>query len=64
MAELRVEVEAKESSKTKLVRSTCAGRVGKMGDENLAKRAYAQKMEGKWRRGRSKLRWGIALKVI
>ena len=31
----------------------------KMGDENLAKRADTQNVEGKWRRGRrTKLRWG------
>ena len=36
----------KESSKKKLVRSTWAGHVGKMGDEKRAKRAHAQKVEG------------------
>ena len=35
----------------------------KMGDENLAKRADVQKVEVKYKRGRPKLRWGIALKV-
>ena len=42
----------KESSKRKLLRSTWAGHVDKMADENLAKRADAQKVEGKWRRRR------------
>ena len=45
------------------MRSTCAGHVEKMGDEKLAKRADALKVERKWRRGRPKLRWGIALSV-
>ena len=36
---------------------------GKMGDEKLAKRADALKMQGKWRRGRPKLRSGIALRL-
>ena len=42
-----MEVGVKESSKKKLVRCTWAGYVEKMGDEKLAKRADAQKMEGK-----------------
>ena len=48
----------KESSKNKLVRSTRAGHVEKMGDEKMAKieSIDAQKVEGKWRRGRPKLR--------
>ena len=37
----------KESSKNKLVRSTWAGLVEKMGDEKLAKRADTQNVEGK-----------------
>ena len=49
-----------ESSKMKLVRSTWAGHVVKMADKKLAKRADAQKVEGKWRRGRRlKLRRGL-----
>ena len=40
-----------------------AGHVKKMGDEKLAKRTDAQKVEVKWRRGRPKLRCGIALKM-
>ena len=35
-----------------------------MGDENLAKRADAQKAEGKRRRGKLKLQWEIALNDI
>ena len=58
---MRVEAEVKESSKKKSVRSTWAGDIEKMGDENW-QRADAQKAEGKWRRGRPILRWGIALK--
>ena len=54
MDELRVEVGVKESFKKKLVRSWLkwAGQVDRMGDEKLAKRADAQKVEGKGRRGR------------
>ena len=44
--------EVKESSKKQLMRSTCAGHMEKMGYEKLAKRAGAQKVEGKWRLGR------------
>ena len=33
MGEMRMEVEVKESSKKKLMRSTCAGHMEKMGDE-------------------------------
>ena len=47
----------KENSKKKLARSTSA--VEKMADEILAKKADAQKVEGKWRRGRPKLRRGL-----
>ena len=36
----------------------------KVGDEKLAKRADAQKVEGKWRRERPNLRWEVALKVM
>ena len=60
---MRMEVGAKQSSKKKLLRSTWAGHTEKMGHEKLAKRADAQKVEGKWRRGRPKLRWEITLKV-
>ena len=59
MDEMRVAVRMKEHSKKKLVRSTWAGHVKEMADEKLAKRAHAQKMEGKWRRGRAKLRRGL-----
>ena len=34
---------------------------GKMGHKKLAKRADIQKVEGKWRRRRPELQWGIAL---
>ena len=44
-----MEVGVKESSKKKLVRDTRAGHVDKMGNEKLAERADAQKVEGKWR---------------
>ena len=59
---MRVEVGVKESSKQKYVGRTWAGHV-KKGDEKLVKRAVAPKVEGNWRQGRPKLRWGIALKV-
>ena len=52
---MRVEVGMKERSKKKLARSTWADHVVKMGDEKLAKRADAQKVEGKWRHGRPRL---------
>ena len=47
--ELRVEVGMKNSFKKKLVRSRLkwAGHVERMGDENLTKRADAQKVGGK-----------------
>ena len=54
-----MEVGANESSKKDLVNSIWAGHVDKMGVEQLAKRAYAQNVEGKWKRGRPKLRWGL-----
>ena len=52
MDEMRVWGGVKENSKKKLMRSTWAGHMGKMGYEQLAERAGAQKVEGKWRRGR------------
>ena len=55
---MRVEVGVKESSKQDLVRITWAGHV-----EKMAMRTDTQKVEGKWRRGRPKLRLGIALKM-
>ena len=55
MDELRVEVGVKERFKKKLVRSSWAGHLGKMGDEKLTKRTDVQKVEGKWRRERRKL---------
>ena len=55
-----MEVGVKECSKNKLVRSTQADHMKKTGDENLAKRADAQKVNGKWRRGRRlKMRWAL-----
>ena len=54
-----------ESYKKKLARIEYMGwSCGKMVYEKLAKRADAQKVEGKWRRVRPKLRWGIGLKVM
>ena len=41
----------KERFKNTFVRSTRAGHVETMGDEKLAKRTDAQKMEEKWMRG-------------
>ena len=52
-------VGVKEGSKKKLARSTLAGHVENIADEKLAKRADAQKVEGKWRRGRPKLQRGL-----
>ena len=51
-----MEVEVRESSKKKLMRSTWAGHVKKMGANKLAKRAGARKVEGKWWRRTTKLR--------
>ena len=61
MDKLRVEVEVKERFMKTLVRSrhTWVGHVETLGDEKLAKRADAQKVEGNMRRGRQKLRWRI-----
>ena len=49
MDELRVKVGVKESFKKKLVRSSLkwAGRVERMGDEKVTKRADTQKVERK-----------------
>ena len=49
----------KESFRKKLVRSRlkCAGNMERMRDKTLAKRADAQKVEGKRRRRRSRMRW-------
>jgi len=52
MDELRVWDGLNKSSKKILMRSTWAGHMEKMGDEKLAKREDAQKVERKWRRGR------------
>ena len=53
-----MEVRVKENVKKELVSSlTWAGHAERMGNETLAKRADAQKMEGE--RGR----WGIAEKI-
>ena len=49
---MRVEIGVKGSSKKKLARSTWAGHVVKLKDEKLAKRAEAQKVDEKCRRGR------------
>jgi len=51
-----MEVGVKENVKKKFKRSMWAGHVGKMGDEKLAKRVDALKVERKWRRGRPNLR--------
>ena len=41
---------------------TSVGYVEKLADEKLAKRAHAQKVEGKWRRGRQlEIAMGIIL---
>ena len=51
-----------ETFKKKLVRNslTWAGHAERMGDEKLAKRADAQKVEGKRGERGPKLRWAIA----
>ena len=64
MDKMRVKIGVKESVKKKLMKSTWAGHVERMGDEKLAKRADVQKVEGRCRRGRPKLRWGIVLIVL
>ena len=55
----------KESFNKKLAmnRLTWAGHEERIGDEKLANRADAQKVEGKRSRGRQTLQWGIALKL-
>ena len=50
MDEMRVEVEVTESAR-KLVRGTRAAYMEGMGDNKLAKRTDAQKVEGKYRLG-------------
>ena len=61
MDEQKVEDGVKESLKKKLVRSRLkwAGHVERMGDEKLAKRSDTQKVEGKRRRVRPRMRWEI-----
>ena len=61
MDEMRVWDGVKESSKKKCIHGLVMWT--KLGDDKLAKRAGAQKVEGKWSRRRAKLRWWIALKV-
>ena len=58
MDELRMEVGVKESSKKKLARSRLiwAEHVERMGDEKLAKRPDALKLEGNRRQGRPRIR--------
>ena len=48
----------------KLARSKLkwAGHIERMGDEKLAKRSDTQKMEGKGRRGRPRMRWEDCVK--
>ena len=57
--EIRVEVGVKGSFKKKLVKSrpSWASHVNRRGDERLANRGDAQKVERKRRRGRRKLQW-------
>ena len=59
---LRVEVGVKDNVKKKLARNslTRVGHAEIMGDGKLAKRADAQKVEGKRGERGLKLRWGIA----
>ena len=59
-----MEVGVKQSFKKQLVRSRLkwAGFVDRMGDENLAKRADAQKVEEKRRRQRPRMRWEDCVK--
>ena len=54
----------RERFNKKLARSrlTWASHAERMGDEKLAKRADAQKVESKRMRGRLKLRWGDCMK--
>ena len=56
---MKVVIGVNESSTMKLARRTWVASCGKMGDEKVTKRVDAQKVEGKWRRGRSKLQWGM-----
>ena len=53
--EMRVEVGMTGRVMT-FVRGTWAAQMERMGDEKMAKRTDAQKVEGKYRRGRLKLR--------
>ena len=59
-----MEIGVKESSKKKLVRSTRACHVDKMGNEKLTKRLDAQKMAAKCRqRKKTEIAMDIALKM-
>ena len=64
MDELRVAIGVKVRFKKKLVRRRLkwAGHVERMGDEALAKRSDAHKLDGKRRRGRSIMRWEDCVK--
>ena len=64
MAELTVEGGVKESFKKKLGRSRLklTGHLERMGDRKMVKRANAQKVEGKGRRGRPRMRWEDCVK--
>ena len=53
--EMRVEVGVTERV-MQFVRGTWAAHMERMGDEKLPKRTDAQKVKGKYRRGRLKLR--------
>jgi hypothetical protein len=63
MDEMRVDVGVKESFKKKLV-SLHGLVMWKNRRWKTGKESRCPKSGGKWRRGRTKLRWGIALKVI
>ena len=65
MDELKVEVRVKDSFKMKPARSRLmwAGHVERMGDEKLAKRADAQKVECKRMRGRPRMRREVCVKT-
>ena len=61
MDELSVEVGVKQLVRSRL---EWARHMDRMGDEKLVKRAEAQKVEGKMRRGRQRMRRGTALAEI
>ena len=65
MEELKEKFGAKESLRRKLTRSRLnrSGHVERMEVEQLTKRTGALRVEGRWKRGRPRLRWEDCVKI-